>query len=624
MLLPTYRTFLTFRQVVSSAILFTTFQEVARVSVEIGSFLRQARESAGLSLDEVQEKTRIQKNFLSAIEIGDFEKLPSPFYVRSYLRAFANCVKVEPHHLLRHIRHDDQKKRYSQHRNGDTMSGTKTDLSATMIRKANIQNTGQLSFAEHLERLQQTGSQQAVQEDTSKQHKNRTNLNTALSIAKTNAPTLSKPITMQNNTQRNTTLSSELSDSQRSEEPAQEANFELPVTQSGSFLNKTYGQPATKVSPNTKKMMAATATAASASAVTQPNPTVGTRNPYLGSTNLPTISRRGDGKVSPVSRPLPKVDPVLQTQETIKVPSNQLGSKSRLGTDRISQQDQAPLERLTRDRLGTERISTLNSNKESSVSLGFQSPSHPTFEAEEPRFGHKRNTTSLPEFGKQTTNPPASNKFRGRGKGNENTDRMVRSDRFTTSPRVSEDVMSMKPPTRTMAEQHRNENRKGTKGKTAPIYTKGWFLGTVAGVILIPLVGYFAFAGGDETAQSKEQPSETVAPISDTSKNSNGSSEQKTDDAVTKERDGVYLISSDKVEIVFTPNGGRSVVVITDASGTKKEFTLTSKDPSVKRSYSLNPGEKISITFGIPEYVKATVNGIPVQPGGQIIHLQKK
>ncbi|MBA4603736.1 helix-turn-helix domain-containing protein [Thermoactinomyces mirandus] len=81
------------------------------MSVEIGSYLRQAREAIGLSLEQLQEKTKIQKSFLIAIENGEFDKLPSPFYVRTYLRSYANCVKVEPHHILRQYRKMEQAER---------------------------------------------------------------------------------------------------------------------------------------------------------------------------------------------------------------------------------------------------------------------------------------------------------------------------------------------------------------------------------------------------------------------------------------------------------------------------------------------------------------------------------
>ncbi|SFJ24618.1 helix-turn-helix domain-containing protein [Thermoflavimicrobium dichotomicum] len=82
------------------------------MSVEIGSFLRQTREQIGLSLDEVQEKTKIQKSFLIAIENGEFHKLPSPFYVRTYLRSYANCLRIEPQHILRQYRKQEQEERF--------------------------------------------------------------------------------------------------------------------------------------------------------------------------------------------------------------------------------------------------------------------------------------------------------------------------------------------------------------------------------------------------------------------------------------------------------------------------------------------------------------------------------
>ncbi|RAL26375.1 hypothetical protein DL897_05130 [Thermoflavimicrobium daqui] len=99
---------------------------MAGVSVEIGAFLRQTREAIGLSLDEVQEKTKIQKSFLVAIENGEFHKLPSPFYVRTYLRSYANCLKIEPQHILRQYRKQEQEERQNKgiHGSGRTSQMT--------------------------------------------------------------------------------------------------------------------------------------------------------------------------------------------------------------------------------------------------------------------------------------------------------------------------------------------------------------------------------------------------------------------------------------------------------------------------------------------------------------------
>lgn len=85
--------------------------EVMLVSIEIGSYLKEAREALGITLEQLQEMTKIQKSFIIAIENGEFQKLPSPFYVRTYLRSYANCVKVEPHHILRQYRKEEQAER---------------------------------------------------------------------------------------------------------------------------------------------------------------------------------------------------------------------------------------------------------------------------------------------------------------------------------------------------------------------------------------------------------------------------------------------------------------------------------------------------------------------------------
>ncbi|VAW42305.1 hypothetical protein MNBD_CHLOROFLEXI01-1794, partial [hydrothermal vent metagenome] len=39
---------------------------------ELGHILREARETKGLTLREVQEKTRISSRFLEALEMGDY------------------------------------------------------------------------------------------------------------------------------------------------------------------------------------------------------------------------------------------------------------------------------------------------------------------------------------------------------------------------------------------------------------------------------------------------------------------------------------------------------------------------------------------------------------------------
>ena len=61
----------------------------------IGEVLRLARINQGLSLEELQRKTDIQLDMLEALESDDFDKLPSPFYVRSFLRKYSWAVELD-------------------------------------------------------------------------------------------------------------------------------------------------------------------------------------------------------------------------------------------------------------------------------------------------------------------------------------------------------------------------------------------------------------------------------------------------------------------------------------------------------------------------------------------------
>lgn len=139
------------------------------VEKEIGLILRQARESIGLSLDELQEKTNIQRPFLVAIEEGDFSKLPSPFYVRTYLRNYANHVKIEPHHILREYRKAEQAER--------GLTGVHQAVTQkTLAEQLRVHTAGRIPLnADH----QQTSVHKKSTSSTS-----RTSAHTALTIAK--------------------------------------------------------------------------------------------------------------------------------------------------------------------------------------------------------------------------------------------------------------------------------------------------------------------------------------------------------------------------------------------------------------------------------------------------------
>lgn len=68
--------------------------------MEIGTKLKEAREEQNISLDSLQETTKIQKRYLVAIEEGNFKILPGKFYARAFMKEYATAVGLDPNELL--------------------------------------------------------------------------------------------------------------------------------------------------------------------------------------------------------------------------------------------------------------------------------------------------------------------------------------------------------------------------------------------------------------------------------------------------------------------------------------------------------------------------------------------
>jgi len=68
---------------------------------DLGALLRKAREQRGYTLDDIQEYTKIRKRYLEAIESGDYKVLPGSFYVRAFVKTYAETVGLDAEEVLR-------------------------------------------------------------------------------------------------------------------------------------------------------------------------------------------------------------------------------------------------------------------------------------------------------------------------------------------------------------------------------------------------------------------------------------------------------------------------------------------------------------------------------------------
>ncbi|KAF0995596.1 RodZ domain-containing protein [Geobacillus sp. TFV-3] len=73
---------------------------------ELGKRLREAREEKNMSLDELQEMTKIQKRYLIGIEEGNYAIMPGNFYVRAFIRQYAEAVGLDPDELFEQYKQD--------------------------------------------------------------------------------------------------------------------------------------------------------------------------------------------------------------------------------------------------------------------------------------------------------------------------------------------------------------------------------------------------------------------------------------------------------------------------------------------------------------------------------------
>ncbi|CCQ98559.1 putative DNA-binding protein [[Clostridium] ultunense Esp] len=67
---------------------------------ELGLVLKKRREEKHLTLDDLQEITKIQKRYIDAIEKGNYHLLPGPFYTRAFIRNLAETLSLNPDQLL--------------------------------------------------------------------------------------------------------------------------------------------------------------------------------------------------------------------------------------------------------------------------------------------------------------------------------------------------------------------------------------------------------------------------------------------------------------------------------------------------------------------------------------------
>jgi cytoskeletal protein RodZ len=72
-------------------------------SAGLGATLRAARSASGLSLAELERRTKIRAAHLSALEEERLDMLPPPPFVRGFVRTYAQALGLDPEPLLARV-----------------------------------------------------------------------------------------------------------------------------------------------------------------------------------------------------------------------------------------------------------------------------------------------------------------------------------------------------------------------------------------------------------------------------------------------------------------------------------------------------------------------------------------
>ncbi|AMO84763.1 hypothetical protein B857_00087 [Solibacillus isronensis B3W22] len=104
---------------------------------ELGARLKEARLARGYSLDDLQNITKIQKRYLIGIEEGNYTIMPGSFYVRAFIKQYAEAVGLDADEVLTEYRKDIPEMQKEEVAQSFTQSPSRRNMKATSSNKMN-------------------------------------------------------------------------------------------------------------------------------------------------------------------------------------------------------------------------------------------------------------------------------------------------------------------------------------------------------------------------------------------------------------------------------------------------------------------------------------------------------
>ena len=111
--------------------------------VKIGLILEQKRKEKGLSLEEVEQATKIRKRYLHGLERDDYAVLPAGVYALGFLKTYANFLGLDGEALSRQLK---SRRKPQRERGINYESGPERSFEEPLIAPTGLQGTEKLRF----------------------------------------------------------------------------------------------------------------------------------------------------------------------------------------------------------------------------------------------------------------------------------------------------------------------------------------------------------------------------------------------------------------------------------------------------------------------------------------------
>ena len=105
---------------------------------KIGPVLEQARKERGLTLDDVEQATKIRKRYIAGLEREDYGVLPDAVYVQGFLKTYANYLGLDGEELSRQLK-DRRKPRRERTMNHGPLK--RSDFEQPLITPGGLEGT---------------------------------------------------------------------------------------------------------------------------------------------------------------------------------------------------------------------------------------------------------------------------------------------------------------------------------------------------------------------------------------------------------------------------------------------------------------------------------------------------